>query len=67
VNRRPVTSSNISSIGWENGDMEVEYNSGHIYSFHEVPEAVYLQVVGAESVGREMNNLRGRYQSTRVK
>ena len=65
--RRPVTSSNVSSIGWDNETMEVEFVSGHIYEYHEVPESAYQALLGAESIGKELHAMKGRYQSTRLK
>jgi hypothetical protein len=68
MNRRPVTSSNVASMGWdEDGSMEVEYRSGHIYVYYEVPESVYQSLLGAESIGRELNTVKGRYQCNRLK
>jgi hypothetical protein len=67
MNRRPVSSSNVASIGWDEETMEVEYRSGHIYEYHEVPESVYSGLLGAESIGRELHAMKGRYQSRRLK
>jgi predicted fused transcriptional regulator/phosphomethylpyrimidine kinase len=52
MNRRPVTSSNIASIGWEDDTLEVEFVSGHIYAYEGVPEAKYQAALGASSPGK---------------
>jgi hypothetical protein len=67
MNRRPVTSSNVASIGWEDETLEVEFVSGHIYQYQDVPEAAYRELLGADSIGRHMNQLQGKYQMMRVK
>jgi hypothetical protein len=66
--RRPVTSSNIASIGWEDGVLEVEFKSGHHYAYADVPEGVYQEAIGAGSVGKFVAaNIVGKYQSQRLK
>ena len=60
--RRPVTSSNVASVGWEPGEegedvgvLEVEFKSGHVYRYEGVPEREFEALVGAGSVGRYLN------------
>jgi KTSC domain len=67
MNRRPVTSSNVASLGWHDETLEVEFRSGHIYEYHDVPEAVYTTLLGADSIGKALHEVKGRYQSTRLK
>lgn len=33
MQRQPVTSSNIRSIGFENGAMEIEFTNGKVYRY----------------------------------
>ena len=74
MQRRPVSSSNIASIGWEAGEdgsawgtLEIEFVSGHVYQYDEVPERVYLDAVGARSVGRFVaQNIVDQYEHTRL-
>lgn len=49
--RQPVDSSNIRSVGWENGTLEVEFNSGRVYEYPGVTEAEYREFMGAPSKG----------------
>ena len=66
--RRPVTSSNIASIGWEDGVLEVEFKSGHHYAYEGVPEGVYQEAIGSISVGKFVAaNVVGNFQSRRLK
>jgi hypothetical protein len=41
MNRTPVTSSNIKSIGWEKGTLEVEY--------HNVPASKHASLLAEDS------------------
>lgn len=74
MNRRPVQSSNVSSVGWEAdgdtgvGTLEVAFKSGHVYRYAEVPQSVYLDFLGASSIGRYFQTeINGRYEHSRVK
>ena len=52
MNRTPVKSSHIVSIGHDGRDeLEVEFKGGKLYRYHGVPAALYHEVLGAESVG----------------
>ena len=51
--RVPVTSSNLVSLGWEDGVLEVEFRRGIVYRYEGVPEAVYRSLLFAESPGKE--------------
>lgn len=74
MNRRPVSSSNVASIGWEPqvegadiGALEVEFKSGKIYRYADVPESEYEQLIGASSIGRHLSsNIIGVYDAQRV-
>jgi hypothetical protein len=73
--RRPVSSSNIASVGWEpdqegsvTGTLEVEFRSGHVYEYEGVPESEYENLLGASSVGRYMaKNITGHFDERLVR
>lgn len=48
----PVSSSNISSIGYENGTLYVEFHHGGTYAYSNVPESVYRGLMTASSHGK---------------
>jgi len=50
MNRTPVSSSNLVSVGYENGTLEVEFKDG-IYQYHNVPESLYRGLMSASSKG----------------
>jgi KTSC domain len=77
MNRRPVTSSNVASVGWEQDDredddtttgtLEVEFRSGHVYQYAGVPLAEYEALIGASSVGKYLNaRIIGAYDESRI-
>ena len=51
MNRSPVKSSHIKSIGHENGILEVEYGNGGIYHLSGVSDDDYTAIMSAKSIG----------------
>jgi hypothetical protein len=54
MEREPVSSSTILSIGYESGSqtLEVEFKHGGIYQYYNVPETVYQQFMESTSKGQ---------------
>jgi hypothetical protein len=54
MNRINVSSSNISSIGYDPSDslLEIEFNDGSVYQYESVPESEYNGLMGASSHGQ---------------
>lgn len=48
----PVSSSNISSIGYENGTLYIRFHKGGLYSYSGVPYSVYTALMSAPSHGK---------------
>lgn len=51
MQRNYVSSSNLASVGWENGVLEVEFHDGGVYQYSNVPEHVYKGLMNAHSKG----------------
>lgn len=53
MERKPIESSNINSIGYDPKKMllEVEFHNGTIYQYHPVTEEAYKELQNAESPG----------------
>ena len=53
MKRQHVTSSNISSVGYDasDGTLEVKFHGGSIYQYSDVPVSVYLGLLDAPSKG----------------
>lgn len=69
MNRTPVQSSNIASVGYdlETLTMEVEFLNGNVYQYFDVPEAVFHGIMTAESAGRFLNaQVKGIYRYARL-
>ena len=70
MERQRVSSTNLRSIGYDaaDGTLEVEFNSGGIYQYFDVPEAVYTALMRASSKGRYMNDhVRDHYRCRKVR
>lgn len=52
MTKYPVISSNIDSIGYEDGTLEVHFKQGSIYHYYEVPEEIFENLLKVESVGK---------------
>lgn len=67
MKRTPVESSNISSIGYSNKTLEVEFNSGSVYQYEDVPISLWVNFMQAKSHGKFFhNNVKGKYAYERV-
>lgn len=55
MNMIPVSSSNISSIGYEGDTLYVTFHSGATYAYFHVPAHVYEGLMSASSHGKYLN------------
>ncbi|MGI6668961.1 MAG: KTSC domain-containing protein [Acetivibrionales bacterium] len=57
MERIPVSSSNIASIGYDEATstLEVEFLSGRIYHYYGIPKYLYDEFINAESKGKYLN------------
>ena len=55
--RRPVSSSRISSTGWEDNIMEVQFHSGKVYQYFNVTKAEYNGFMASPSLGSALSKL----------
>ncbi|OQA49773.1 MAG: hypothetical protein BWY45_03479 [Euryarchaeota archaeon ADurb.Bin294] len=69
MERVPVSSSNIAAIGFDpkTSVLEIQFNSGHIYQYFGVPNAVYDGLMAADSHGQFFHKfIRNIYQYSRI-
>lgn len=54
MNREPVASSNVASIGYDEPSqtLEVEFMSGAVYQYYNVSQALFDQLMQAGSKGK---------------
>lgn len=70
MNRTPVRSSNIRSVGYDpaSGTLEVEFNSGGVYQYSGVAETIYQGFMRAASKGSYFHDhIKGRYPDRKVR
>lgn len=69
MERSPISSSNIASVGYDapNAILEIEFLSGGVYQYFGVPEHIYAELLNAGSAGgyfaRHIKNV---YRFTRI-
>lgn len=69
MDRTPVTSSNVASVGYDpdSSTLEIEFNNGTIYQYFDVSEIVFNELKNAGSVGGYLaSNIKGTYRYSRV-
>jgi hypothetical protein len=69
MNRTPVTSSNVASVGYDPNTMtlEVEFRNGSVYQYFDVPETAYQDLMSASSVGTYLNqNIKASYRCAQI-
>lgn len=68
MEREYVESSMITSIGYENSVLEIEFKSnGQVWQYFDVPEYVFHEMRTADSIGKYFHsNIKGHYGESRV-
>lgn len=69
MERYPVVSSNLMSVGYDptTETLEVEFSSGSIYQYANVPQSMYEQLMQADSKGGFLNfHVKDNYPVSRV-
>ncbi len=69
MNRIPVDSSNLASVGYDPNSLtlEIEFNNGSLYQYFDVPEVVYQQLMQADSKGTFLNAyIKGQFRYTKL-
>lgn len=66
--RTPVASSSLRSVGYDEETLEIEFESGGIYQYSDVPREIYEGLLGARSHGSYFHeNVRGQYDYHRIR
>jgi len=69
MERKPVESSNLRSVGYEAGRqvLEVEFVNGSIYQYTGVPEQIYNGLMNTESQGAFFSKaIRNKFPFSRI-
>jgi hypothetical protein len=70
MDRTPVSSSNLSSVGYDQQDriLEIEFNDGGIYQYHDVPPSIYEELMNASSHGSYFHsNIRENFRTNQIR
>ena len=69
MNRTPVSSSNVASVGYDEATstLEIEFNNGSVYQYFDVSESIYQELIAASSVGGYLaTQIKGKYRYSKV-
>lgn len=66
MNRKPIHSSRISSVGWENNTLEVQFKGGNIYQYFGVVEAEYKMLINSVSPGKTITQIQKTHPYNRI-
>jgi hypothetical protein len=69
MERNPVISSNIASIGYDEttSTLEVEFLNGGVYHYYDVPDSIYKDLLAAPSHGQYLvAYIKGRYRYSKA-
>ena len=69
MERIPVTSTDIRAIGYDtdNQILEIEFNSGSVYDYANVPQGEYDGIMSADSKGKYFHaNIKNRYSFVKL-
>lgn len=62
-----VESSCIDSIGWEDGELYVDFKSGHSYKYLNVVRQTFLEMIGSKSRGQYFRkNILNKYNFVKI-
>jgi hypothetical protein len=69
MERTPVSSSNIQSIGYDSDSqtLEIEFIKSGIYQYHGVPSEEHQAMMNSDSMGKYFNaHIKGRYSESKL-
>jgi len=69
MNRENVQSSMITSLGYDanTSTLEVEFKSGAVWQYYDVPESIYYDMMNSGSLGKFFHaNIKGSYGESQV-
>lgn len=52
---KPVTSSNIAALAHEGSHMFVKFLNGTVYSYENVPQEIFEEILESDSIGKAFN------------
>lgn len=68
MDRQSVSSSNLSSVGYDKRTetLEIQFQNGSVFQYHDVPPEIHGQLINARSVGGFFqNNIRNIFEHSK--
>lgn len=67
MERTPVESEALKSVGYRDGTLEIEFTTGSVYRYFDVPSHIHDALMAAESHGSFFSgHIRGHFRYARV-
>ncbi len=69
LERQSVQSCNLKTVGYDNNlkNLEIEFHSGMVYQYQNVPSHIYTNLLSAQSTGTFFTDkIKNRYRSKRL-
>lgn len=66
MQRHSVSSSRISSVGWSEDTMEVQFHNGAVYQYYSVTQSEYSAFLNSSSLGSELSRIDKTHRYSRV-
>ena len=66
MQRQFVSSSRISSVGWENNTLEIEFKDGAIYQYFDVSKSEYQNFINSSSLGSSLSVLDKQHRYSKI-
>lgn len=66
MQRQSVSSSRISSVGWENDTLEFQFKDGAIYQYFNVSRTEYVNFMNSPSLGSALSQLDKTHSYSRI-
>jgi len=69
MDRKPVKSSNVTSVGFDPATktMEIEFKDGSVYHYHGVEPDTHSGLLSAKSIGKYVHaNIKGQYRHSKI-
>jgi len=70
MNRTPVSSSNLKSVGYDqtSNTLEIEFHGGRVYQYYNVPKRIYQGLMAASSHGKyHHRRIKDSYRYSRIR
>lgn len=66
MDRVPVASRAVTSIGWEDSILEAEYPNGDVYDYTPISKREYNDLMASQSIGSALAAIRRTHRGIKV-